>query len=372
MPDWNAVREEFPSLREWTYLNTATFGQLPHCATEAAAQHFARRDEYACSDFLEWFDDMDGVRESLARLIHCQASDIAFFTNAATPVSLLANAIPWRPGDRILTLEHEFPNHLYLAQAFPGVEADIVPWERFPDAITDRTRLVMLSTVNYSTGLRPPLGEVAARCRKQGALLSIDGTQSLGALRFDIRELDPDLFAVDGYKWLLCPNGASFAYIHPRVREWLKPGVIGWRSDRRWREVNALHHGAAELKTEAERYEGGMVPFASLYGMGASVDLMLQLGPKAIEERVLALAAYARTRLRSTKAQLLADTSPLYEGAIIAARWPGADSVQLARDLKQRRILVAARHGNLRISTHFYNNERDVEALVEALHELLS
>ncbi len=371
MTDWKAVREEFPALRSWTYLNSATFGQLPRRTTEAVMRHFAHRDEMACADFLSWFDDADAVRASIARLIHCTAEDIAFFPNAAQVSSLLLNAIDWKPGDRILTLEHEFPNQLYIAQSYAGVEADIVPYQRMVEALTPRTRAAVISTVNYTNGLRPPLEAFAAACKANGTLLYVDGTQSLGALRFDAGALEPDIFAVDGYKWLLSPNGSGFAYVHPRVREWMRPATIGWRSDKRWREVNNLHHGAPEFKSAAERYEGGFLSMPLIYGMGASVDMFLEIGPEHIERRVLELAEYARQQLRRLGAQLLSDEDEAYVSPILAARWDGFDAPGLSLALKQKRILTAARHGNLRVSTHFYNNEEDIDILAGALRELL-
>ncbi|MBL8175298.1 MAG: aminotransferase class V-fold PLP-dependent enzyme [Bryobacterales bacterium] len=371
MTDWKAVRAQFPALRNWTFLNSATFGQLPQRTTDAVMRHFAHRDEMACADFLSWFDDADAIRASVARLIHCLPEDIAFFPNAAQVSSLLLNAIDWKPGDRILTLEHEFPNQLYIAQSYPGVEAGIVSHRDMVQALTPRTRAAVISTINYTNGLRPPLEAFAAACRANGTILYIDGTQSLGALQFDAGALQPDVFAVDGYKWLLSPNGAGFAYIHPRVRQWMRPATIGWRSDKRWREVNNLHHGAPEFKDAAERYEGGFLPMAVLYGMHSSVNLFLEIGPAEIERRVLELAAYARRRLRELGARLLADEDPAYISPIVAARWEGFDAPALTLALKQRRILTAARHGNLRVSTHFYNNEEDVDVLAAALQDLL-
>ncbi len=369
MIDWDAVRAEFPALQNRTYLNTATFGQLSRRTTEAVARHFARRDELACSDFLDWFDDADRIRGVIARLIHCQIEDVAFFVNASAALSLLAGAIDWAPGDRLLTLEDEFPNHLYWAEALAarhGVAADIVPWPRFYESLTRRTRLVMVSMVNYTSGLCPPLPEMASACRECGALFYADGTQGLGALEFDCGAVGPDMFAVDGYKWMLAPNGASFAYIAPGVRQWLEPPLIGWRSDKRWRQVNALHHGAPEFLDAAERYEGGMLSFPALYGLGATVERMLELGPGNIERRVMELAAHTRGELKAQGARL-----PDYLTPVIAARWEGRDAAALAQTLRQKNILTAARHGNLRISTHFYNNEADIARLSGALREIL-
>ncbi len=359
------VRGEFPALERWTYLNTATYGQVPKRAVEASLRHYERRNELACSDFLTWFDDLDGIRASIARLIHCEPSDIAFFPNAATPLSLLINGIDWKPGDRVLTFENEFPNHPYWGEmlAARGVHFDEVPFGEWRAAWRPETRLMMVSTVNYTTGQRADLSALPT-----GTLLYVDGTQSLGALRFDCAAIKPDMFAVDGYKWLLCPNGAGFAYISPAARKWLQPAVVGWRSDRRWRQVSALHHGKPEFADSAEKYEGAMLPFPVLYAMGASVEMMLELGPEAIEARVLQLADYARGKLESLGAALVPSPLP---SAILAARFEGRDAVDLVRRLERQRILIAARHGNLRISTHFYNNEQDVDRLITALRAML-
>lgn len=367
--DWSQVRSEFPTLAEWTYLNTATFGQTPRCALEAATAHFARRNRLACTDFIGWFDDMDHIREQAAQLVHAQASDIAFVVNASTALSLLLGSLDWKTGDQIVTLEDEFPNHYYYAADLrrKGVEFVETSLERFYDAITPRTRVVAISTVNYSTGLRPPVAEISEFLRRRGILFYLDGTQSLGALQMDLSRVHVDLFSVDAYKWLLSPNGAGFMCVHPELRARLAPSVIGWRSDRGWREPDNLHHGAPEFKTEAEKYEGGMLPFTVLYAMGAVIGRMLEIGPEVIESRVMELTEKTRAVLREAGADLLSDHAPHYDSSIIAARFEGRDPSALVRDLKARRVLVAARHGNLRVSPHFYNDESDLARFAEAL-----
>lgn len=366
--DWGAVRREFPALERWTYLNAATFGQLPRRATQAVARHFAHRDELACWDFLTWYDDADRLRAKIARLIHCNAGDIAFIPNATTALGILLAGIDWRPGDQILTLEHEFPNNLYAPSMLGrfGVELVECAWERLCAAVNERARLVAISSANYNTGFAPPLGELAALLRPRGALLYVDGTQSVGALRFDTARVQPDMLAVHAYKWMLAPNGAGFFYIRPEVREWLAPNTVGWRSHRDWRNVDNLHHGAPELTTTAEKYEGGAVSSALLYALEASLDLMLEIGPEQIEARVLDLAQKTRALLRHHGAAVEDFGSP-----IVAARFEGRDVSALARALKEQRVLVAARRGHLRVSPHFYNNEQDLETLDRALARLL-
>ncbi len=373
MPEWRAVRAEFPPLERWTYLNTATFGQMPRRATEAVARHFEHRDELACSDFLSWYGDADRIRELVAQLIHSHAEDIAFVPNVAAALAIVMTGIEWKPGDRIVTLEDEFPDSIYwpaLASASNGIEFVEAPWDRFYESIDERTRLVVLSEVNYVTGFRPPAAEVARRAHEAGALFFLDGTQSLGALTFDVNTVQPDIYAVHGYKWLLSPTGAAFAYVSPAVRDRLRPSVIGWRSHREWRSVDNLHHGAPELAGAAEKYEGGMLTFPVLYAMAASVEMFLELGPDAVEARALGLARCTRDALRGLGAFLPSDASPHFNSAIVAARF-SVPASPLARSLKERGVLVSARHDYLRVSTHFYNAEEDVARLVEELRELL-
>jgi cysteine desulfurase / selenocysteine lyase len=369
MTDWAAVRALYPALRNWTFLNSATFGQLSTRTVEAIARHFAHRDELACSDFLSWFDDSDLVRAKLARLIHASPDDIAFTPNASTGLGILMHGIDWRPGDEVLTLENEFPNNIYAPAhlAARGVVLREVPAARLLDSVTPSTRLVALSAINYTTGLRAPLEALAPALRARNVLFYVDATQMLGALPFDFSAVQPDMLAVNCYKWMLAPNGIAFVAVHPTLRAKLEPLTIGWRSHHGWRNVDNLHHGAPVLTETAEKYEGGMLPSSLIYGLEASVDLMLELSPAAIAQRVLALAAKTREALR----ELGAEPLPYDDSPIIAARFPNHDASALARALKQERVLVSARHGMLRVSTHFYNDESDITALTTALRRLL-
>jgi selenocysteine lyase/cysteine desulfurase len=136
----------------------------------------------------------------------------------------LLNGIGWKTGDQVLYLANEFPNNIYapLALGARGIEAKPVSiaGERFSvdeflGQLTPRTRLVVLSAVNYATGLRAPLAGIGAELRRRGVLFYVDGTQSVGALRTEVRATAVAVMAVHAYKWLLCPPGIGFAYIAP-------------------------------------------------------------------------------------------------------------------------------------------------------------
>ena len=358
--DWHKIRREFPALEHRAYLNTATFGQLPRRATEAVAKHWQHRDELACTDFLTWYDDADRLRASIAKLVGATANDIAFVGNAAAALGMVLAALELKPDDNIVTLEDEFPNYLYMPQMRE------VPWERFYDSIDKNTRMVAISEVNYSTGFRPPLKEISKFTRERGIVLFVDGTQSLGALTVDLSKLDVDIYAAHAYKWLISPPGSAFMVVLEPLRSTLRSIMVGWRSHKTWRNVDNLHHGAPEFSSSAEKYEGGGLPFALLYALQQSVELMLEIGPDLIEQRVMQLAGSARDRLRKLGADIAENGSQ-----IVAARFPGRDPSHLARELKKSNVNVAARHGFLRISPHFYNDNNDLEQLCEAIKPLI-
>ena len=141
--------------------------------------------------------------------------------------------------------------------------------------------------------------------------------------------------------------------------------MIGWRSDRNWRDVADLHHGTPRFADSAERYEGGMLPFPSIYAMGAVIDLLLEVGLGDVESRVLGLAEKTRSMLRVLGAEVNTDNSQ-----IVTAVLPGCNCAVVSSELKKQRILTSARRGRLRISPHLYNTEDDIELLRSALVEL--
>ena len=378
--DWLTISAQFPLLKEWAYLNTATFGPLPTCAVEAAANHFRRRDQQACLDFLDWYTDADAVRAQAAELIGAEPDDVAFIPNTATALSWVVNGIRWTPGDHVVTLPHEFPNNEYFARVLEqrGIKYTqaaapdgLFSMDKFLAEITERTKLVILSSVNYSTGLRPPLKEIGPALRERNVLFFLDGTQGVGALKMDVKTAQPDVLAVHGYKWLLCPLGIGFAYVRPQVREWLPPSLYSWRSHKDWRSVDHLHEGLPELPQAAMKYEGGGQNFTGICALGAVLKMLHSLGPETIEKRVLELAAKTRNLLRARGGILHYDRHPHYDSPVVSAQFPGVDMSALAVELRRRRIALAARKGNLRVSPHFFNNEDDLGKLDEALRTLI-
>ena len=350
--NWKTIRKEFPALQHWTYLNTATLGLISNRTRAAIDAHFHRRDQFGNTDFAAWWEDTDHLRATIAQFLACASDDIAFIPNASTALALALTAIQWKKGDEIVTLADEFPNQTYVTSLLPGVRLIETNIDRFWDALTPRTRMVVLSTVNYQTGLRAPWETLIRPLRERGIFYYVDGTQSFGALLTTLTPDAPDMFAVNCYKWACAPPGAAFLYVHPERRPHLQPTIVGWRSDSGWRDQTNLAHSDPVFSDAAEKYEGGLLAFPSLYGLQASLDAMLEIGPAAIEQRVLELARACGGDGSSN---------------IVTIPLPPNRAHAVAAHLKQERIVVVARRGKLRISPHFYNNQADIDHLHAAL-----
>ena len=363
-------------LEHWAHLNSAAFGPLPTVAVNAAREHLLARDLNSSLDFPEWFERLDQVRAKVGRLIGAVPDDIAFCPNAGTGLSWFLRGIDWRQTDEILAFSHEFPNNLYAPQLLdspsPPFRPLPVPTQTFGpelvlDALGPRTRLVILSTVNYSNGLRAPFEELSAELRRRSVLLCLDATQSVGALKHDTTAAPADFLVAHGYKWLMAPEGAGIAWIPRRTRAWLAPSISSWRSHREWRDFEHLHHGVPELPDCAAAYEGGVQPFSAIFALEASVDLILELGPAAIEARVLDLADRCRRILSAHGGVLHPAASGAAASQVVTAAFPNVDSSSLAARLRKGRVAVSVRQGNLRVSPHFFNDDSDLHRLEKAL-----
>lgn len=374
--DWGAVRALFPACQLWTHLNSAAFGPVPSTAVAAMNRHFADVGESASLNFMSWFDRLDSIRAKIGRLIGADAADIGFCPNAGTALSWFLNGIQWSRGDEVVAIDHEFPNNLYAPllldrvnvkfRPLPGPDGPIDP-DFILDALGPNTKLVLMSSVNYSNGLRAPLESLGPELRSRDVLFCVDATQSVGVLQHDLHATPVDFLFAHAYKWMLSPPGTGFFYAPKSTRERMAPTVVSWRSHKGWRNHEELHHGRPEPTEEAMRYEGGVQSFPLLFALEASIDLILECGPRAIESRALGLASECRDIFRSHGMSLLSPRESGSESAIVTASSPGRDVVELCRALEKKRIAVSARKGNLRASLHFFNNRDDLHRLSDAL-----
>jgi cysteine desulfurase/selenocysteine lyase len=281
----------------------------------------------------------------------------------------------WRAGDNLVTLADEFPTNLYpwMNLAGQGVETRLVPTdegrvtpEQIAEYCDDRTRVVSVSWVGYANGCRRALKPIADVAHECGALFLVDAIQGLGVFPIDVRAEEIDVLASDGHKWLLGPEGAGIAYIHPGWLERLKPIGVGWNS-----VVNAGHFDQIDLKLKptAGRYEGGTYNMPGFIGLGASMQLLVSLGTANLGAAILEMTDTICRELSKIGALIRSPRSGEERSGIISFELPGRDPQVLRKRCHTQGVAVNCRAGRLRLSAHAYNNAADLDRLLAALRD---
>lgn len=372
--------DAFPILSHWTFFNHAGVAPCPRVGAEAM-QRFSKELLETVYLGTRWYADVEALRRSAARLMNAEAEEICFVKNTSEGICTVASGIDWRPGDRIVTTNVEYPANIYPwmeAARRHGCELVMVPEQidaqgrrAVPlDAILreiehPKTRLVTLSHVEFASGQRHDLATIGRACRDRGKLFCVDGIQSLGILPVDVKAMCIDYLAADGHKWLLGPEGAGVFYVRREVQDQTRPLVVGWMN-----VINAEQFGDYDytLKPDARRYESGSHNMIGLLGLKASLELLSGLGTDAIAQRLHSLTDRLIDGLIRKGYQVV---SPRDEGqwsGIVSFASPTHAHAPLIEHLrKSHRIEIALREGRLRASPHFYNTEEQIDRLIDLL-----
>ncbi len=370
----DAFRGEMPVSNRWAYFDHAAVAPISRVAREAIDQWAHDSAENGDANYPDWMACINRLRLLAASTIGAEPSEIALLGNTTAGINLVAEGFPWKAGDNVVTRTDEFPSNQYpwLNLHHRGVEVRRLPIEpdgsldlsRLADACDDRTRIVTLSWVAYSNGWRHDLDRIARLVHESGALLFVDAIQGLGVFPLDVRQTPVDFLAADGHKWMLGPEGAALFYCRREHLDLLRPLGVGWNS-----VVNEHDFGRIELmlKPTAERYEGGSANCAGLIGLGASLEMLSSFGFEAIAARVLAITDLACERLATAGAQVISNREAEHRSGIVTFALPGADHQQVRQHCLDQDIVLSCRGGGLRISPHAYNNETDLDRLMEAI-----
>lgn len=372
------------------YFNHAAMS--PPSTSVAAAVHrvlddYARRGAAA---WVAWAEQRDALRQNLASLIGAAPEDIALVPNTSHGVVDVALAIPWRPGDRILLFEGEFPTNVtpwQRAASRFGLEVvlhDAHAFAREPERAIARlreelergVRLVAVSAVQFQTGHRMPVEDIGPLCREHGAELFVDAIQAIGAMPFDVGAANVDYLACGGHKWLMGIEGSGFLYLAPERVAALDPLVAGWLSHEDG--VGFLFEGAGHLRYDrplrrrADVFEIGVTSSVAFAALDAATTHLVELGPERIfahvqrileplEEGLTARGfATARTREAAGRSCILSVTPPA-----------GVDLADLFRALGERGVACATPDGFLRFSPHWPNGPEQVEPTLRAIDDAL-
>lgn len=370
--DVKRLRARFPTLQHKAYINSGSYGLLAIEVQQAFERYLADRLECG-ADWGKWVQLYEDVRQRVALLLGASTDEIAVTASASAGLNALASALSYADGrDKIVVSDFEFPTsgQIWHAQERAGARVEhvpenaqgYIPLEAFERAIDERTRLVAISHVCYRNGARLDVAEITRMARRKGALVLLDCFQSVGVMQVDVKALDVD-FAVGGMlKYLLGTAGIGFLYVREGCIPQLTPKASGWFAQA---DVDAMDVSRNVPSPTARRFQAGTPPVPNCYAALAGLDIILQLGSTAIETYVRELTGRCMDRLLEAGCRLATPREDSRRGPTVAIC--SSNDVELTARLAERNVITSCRDGNLRAMFHAYNDESDVDALVEGL-----
>lgn len=374
-------RALFDIPEEIAYLNSAYMGPMPKSAVaagEAGMQAKLQPWKIAPVDF---FTESEAVRGLFARLVNAAADDIALVPAVSYGMAVAANVLPLKAGQSVITLAEQFPSNVYpwieLAKR-NGATFITIPrpgdddWTaRVLEKIDAATGIVALPHCHWTDGGLLDLVAIGAACRKVGAALCVDATQSLGVMPFDVAAIQPDFLVAGGYKWLLGPYTYGYMYVAPRWQGGL-PIEQNWIARKDSENFAGLVDYKADYQPGARRFDmGERSNFALTPAAKASLEYLLGLGTQRIyatlQARNTAVAERARAELGldSVRADRRAGH---YLGLRFGAGGVPAD---LPAKLAAGKVFVSVRGASMRVTPHVYNTDADIEKLFSVLKAAL-
>jgi selenocysteine lyase/cysteine desulfurase len=304
--------------------------------------------------------------------------EIALVRNASEANNIINRGAHRKAGDEIVIFDQNHPRNdvawdvraarfgftVNRVAVPPGVTGAREILNRFEAAITPRTKLLSITYISNTTGVRLPAKELCAMARDRGIYSHVDGAQVWGFLKLDLKDLGSDSFSVSTRKWLMGPKKVGLLYVREaRAPEiWANIVTVGWGS-----RVETTAKGARKFEVLGQRDD------AALAAIGAAIDFHRVIGPENIEARTLELAGAVHAGLSKISKMKMTTPAeaPLRGGVIVAELPPGVDRGTFANSLYSKYGVAGAPVGGVRLAPHIYNTMDDVEKTVRAVQELL-
>ncbi len=369
--DFESFRARFPILSRRIYVNNCSQGALS-LDVEAAVERYLESWRELGSPWDRWVMETERLRTVFAASIGAEPDEVAVMPSASVAIAAIATSLPFRaPRTRVVIGDLEFPTmgHGWLAAErrgaeivwlrSSGIELAVSEYER---AIDGRTLIVPLTSICYKSGVRTDAAAISRLCRERSAYLFIDDYQRTGTGPIDVGALGADFLVTGCLKYLLGASGVALLWVRRDLIDRLEPLVTGWFGRARPFdfEVDRL-----DWSTTARRFETGSPPVVNIYAAAAGVELLSRVGYRAIEERIERLVDRFIAGANDAGYVLLTAREPHRRGPLVVLR--STDGDQLVRRLADRGVITSARANGLRVSFHAYNNEDDVDAVLEAL-----
>jgi cysteine desulfurase / selenocysteine lyase len=380
------LRAETPACAQVVHFNHAGDSPSPRPVLDVIEGHLEREALIGGYEAeAEAAERIADVYRSIGRLINAETDEIAVVENATRAWDMVFYAIPFAPGDRILTSVSEYgSNAIAFLQvaARTGAIIEVVPNDEhgqlsltaLADLLDDRVKLVAVSHMPTNGGLVQPAAEIGRLARQAGAFYLLDACQTVGQMPIDVKELRADALTATSRKYLRGPRGLGFLYVRrDRIQELIPPFLdihaATWVSADRY-----------EIQPGARRFENWESPIAAKLGLGRAIDYALDLGLDAIWERVEPMAARLRADLAAVPGVTVLDLGQV-KGGIVTFTVTGVAAADVVAALGEKRINTSvspvtstrydmeARHLDdiVRASVHYLTTDDELRTLVDAV-----
>ncbi len=371
------IRKLFPYLKSGKiYFNHASVGPMPSNVAEALNRYAKQRSAGVINNYKQFLLVNLRTKKKLAKLLHCPAENIAWGFNVGSAMSMLAQGLNFKSGDRIILGDIEFPSNVYpfLNLRHKGVEVDFVKSENgilkiedYEKLITPKTKLISVSLVQFLTGFKIDLKKLGEICNRENIVLAVDAIQAAGAVNIDLKNLNVDFLTGGAQKWLLGLQGLAYFYVSSKLQEILQPSIVGWQSVANpWSLLNY----DLTFPNNANKYLTGTPNVAGIFALNKSLDVFLNYGLENVFADLHVNVKYLMNKLVEVGLSPLLLTEPDSSlSGIVSVNVQDSDRIK--EELAEQNIIVETREGLLRISPHFYNTREEIDAFLDALRKII-
>ena len=375
-----------PNINDMTYLNTGWSGPSPTYVVAAIKSRLEIEsfNGPTSPEILESGQKiMSDSKMLVSKLFNCMPEEVVLTDNTTDGINLILNGLPWKPGDEVVLCDLEHPSVLlpaYNLQSSKGVRLRMVSIDlssnhndikqSFASTITGRTRLVMFSHIQYSTGLRMPVSAIASIAHKVGARVLVDGAQGPGHIDLDMNALGVDFYSSPGQKWLLGPDQTGALFIKHNLIPEVQPSRIGFGFS-----SNFNLEGRFDAVTQSvDKFSMSTTSAPLRAGYNAAITKILELKMPNVEKRNLELTKILKEGLSSIDGiNILTPLDGNECSALTTFQINGADESEAVLQLwKNDKIVIRAIQSQkgMRVSTSFFNTEDEINKLVDAIEQL--
>ncbi len=369
----NHVRKNFPYLGNGIiYFNHASLGPLSTSVVSRINEFVYQRSVDPIDNFRSFMESNRSAKAKLAAILNCKADRIAWINNVSDGLSMLAQSLSLKSGDRIILFEGEFPSNVYpfLNLQAQGVEIDFVQsckdgftFEEIADQITPRTKLLSVSAVQFLSGYRCDLDAIGKLCKENGIIFCVDAIQATGVVEIDIQKSKIDFLIGGAQKWLMSLQGASYFYISEELQSLLTQRSVGWTSVK---DAWNLADYNLDLKDEASRFQNGTLNTIGITALDESLSLFTEIGTPNISQKVIDNTYHLRNLLLYHGVELIIHNAEINElSGITTIKVENPEDVN--NRLKEANIICSMRQGLIRFAPHFYNTKEEIETVVKKL-----